>query len=210
MRLLNCKRVLCLSPHPDDVEYSMMGTIKKYRDTVFDIICLSQGGDYDNTTGESRHNEVVDVWGEDLSKNVNLIFSKYKYLKEKGQDGWVNYIETQILNSEHDCLFVPTFEDSHFEHKFVNELAYPLARMCDLSIIEYQTPSTLDSWTPNIFVDITEQFEQKYEQLLKFQSQSTKWYFEKDLLKSFHSNYQSYKKGKKYVEKFKVKQMYRL
>ena len=27
MKFLNCNRVLCLSPHPDDVEYGMAGTI---------------------------------------------------------------------------------------------------------------------------------------------------------------------------------------
>ena len=30
MKLFNFDRVLCLSPHPDDVEYSMLGTIMKY------------------------------------------------------------------------------------------------------------------------------------------------------------------------------------
>ena len=40
MKLLNFNRVLCLSPHPDDVEYSMSGTIMKCTDTIFDIVCL--------------------------------------------------------------------------------------------------------------------------------------------------------------------------
>ena len=44
MRFLNFKRVLCLSPHPDDVEYSMAGSILKYKDTKFDLFCLSCGG----------------------------------------------------------------------------------------------------------------------------------------------------------------------
>ena len=37
MRLFNFNRVLCLSPHPDDVEYSMLGTIMKYSNTKFEI-----------------------------------------------------------------------------------------------------------------------------------------------------------------------------
>ena len=44
MKFLNFKRVLCLSPHPDDVEYSMLATIKKNSNTKFDIFCLSRGG----------------------------------------------------------------------------------------------------------------------------------------------------------------------
>ena len=41
-----------------------------------------------------------------------------------------------------------------------------------------------------------------------FKSQKDRWYFQEDLLKSFHSNFQSYKKGIKYVEKFKTVQFY--
>ena len=33
MKFLNYDKVLCLSPHPDDVEYGMLGTIMKYKDT---------------------------------------------------------------------------------------------------------------------------------------------------------------------------------
>ena len=209
MKFLNFNKVLCLSPHPDDVEYGMMGTIKKYRDTHFDILCLTQGGDFDNTTGASRLDEVKQVWNPDLGKNIDLLFSDKKFLKELGQDGWVNLIEQYYLN-DHDCIFVPTADDSHFEHKFVNELSYPLTRIKDLSIIEYRTPSTLDTWSPNMFVDITEFFDAKHTQLLKFESQAHRWYFQKELLESFHSNYQSYKKGIKHVEKFKARQLYRL
>ena len=41
MKFLGFNKVLCLSPHPDDVEFGMMGTILKYTNTVFDILCLS-------------------------------------------------------------------------------------------------------------------------------------------------------------------------
>ena len=57
MKFLNYDRVLCLSPHPDDVEYGMLGTICKYKDTKFDIFVLSQGGDFDDTTSKERHLE---------------------------------------------------------------------------------------------------------------------------------------------------------
>ena len=35
MKLFNYDNILCLSPHPDDVEFSMSGLIKKYSDTIF-------------------------------------------------------------------------------------------------------------------------------------------------------------------------------
>ena len=46
MKLFNFNKVLCLSPHPDDVEYSMLGTIMKYSDTQFHLLQLAQGPYY--------------------------------------------------------------------------------------------------------------------------------------------------------------------
>jgi LmbE family N-acetylglucosaminyl deacetylase len=43
MKLLQFNKVLCLSPHPDDVEYSMSATIKKFCNTQFDVLCLTKG-----------------------------------------------------------------------------------------------------------------------------------------------------------------------
>tara|TARA_R110000765_G_scaffold113768_1_gene206222 strand:+ start:930 stop:1559 length:630 start_codon:yes stop_codon:yes gene_type:complete len=209
MKFLKFKKVLCLSPHPDDVEFGMMGSILKYKDTHFDIACLSSGGDFDDTTGKSRLKEMVGVWQE--QPNTTLHFTKFKLIKDLGHDAWVNHIETLFTNQEeYDCLFVPTKEDSHFEHKAVNELAFPLTRIKGISILEYRTPSTLDAWSPNTFTDITEYFDEKYDKLMLCESQKERWYFQKDLLKSFHSNFQSYKKGIKYVEQFKTIQLYKI
>ena len=79
-----------------------------------------------------------------------------------------------------------------------------------LSIIEYKTPSTLNEWTPNIFVDITAFLDIKYKMLEKFGSQQHHWYFNKEVIQHFHSDFQSYKKGYKFVEQFKLKQLYKL
>ena len=52
MKFLNYDRVLCLSPHPDDVEYGMVGSMYKFRNTQFDVLILSEGGDFDESTGK--------------------------------------------------------------------------------------------------------------------------------------------------------------
>ncbi len=108
MKFLGFNKVLCLAPHPDDVEYSMGGTIIKHYNTQFDILCLTQGGDCDVTTGNSRLDEVRNSWESTGITNINLYFSPYKLLKEKGEDEWVNYIETNFVNKnnyEHRSYF---------------------------------------------------------------------------------------------------------
>ena len=61
MRFLGYDKVLCLSPHPDDVEYGMLGTIMKYSRTRFDVITASVGGNFDTSSGVSRFTECLEV-----------------------------------------------------------------------------------------------------------------------------------------------------
>jgi LmbE family N-acetylglucosaminyl deacetylase len=206
MKFLGFDRALCLSPHPDDVEYSMLGSINKYKDTLFDIFCMSMGGDFDKSTSQSRWSENKKIW--ESFDNTSLRFSNFSFIKDHSEDYWVNQIETQVLEKQkYDAIFIPTYCDSHFEHKIANNLAPALARDKSLSIVEYRTPSTLDEWTPNLFSEITDFYPDKIELLKLFESQKNKWYFKEEVLLSFHSNYLCHKKGLEKVESFNIKQL---
>ena len=224
MKFLNYDKVLCLSPHPDDVEYGMLGTIMKYKDTKFDIVVLSEGGDFDKSTAKSRQDECRKVW--EHIDNINGYFIEdSKFIKDKEEDEWVNLLETKFDISIYDCILCPPTEDSHFEHKIVSSIPYALARRAKCGIIHYKTPSTLDSWTPNFFVDLMHQESRKKEnghavetallfsafiwyiklnKLKLFESQQDKTYFKEDSLNSFHSNYQCSTRGMNRVESFKI------
>ena len=158
MNFLNFKKVLCLSPHPDDVEYSMLGTIIKCNKTYFDILCMTKGGakGFDQTNKLNRIGEVEKVWSNANLSNVNIYYSDCDFFEDKkGDAGWVNYIENAFIkNKNYDCIFIPTKNDSMFEHRFVNGLGPALVRISPISLVEYHTPSTLNTWQPNIFIDI--------------------------------------------------------
>ena len=160
MKFLNLKRVLCLSPHPDDVEIGMMGTIFTYHDTKFDILCMTKGGakGYDETNELDRRKEVDNVWNfwENLTDHVQVYHSKFS----------------------------------------------------PISLIEYHTFSSLNSWQPNLFVNIQSIYHNKLKSLEEFKSQSHKSYFQKKTLDSFHSNFQCNKKGKGMVEQFKILELF--
>jgi len=208
-KLFNFNKVLCLSPHPDDVEYSMSGTIIKNYDTQFDILCLTQGGDCDETTSDSRLDEVRNSWKSTGITNINLYFSPYKLLKEKGEDEWVNYIETNFVNkNNYDCICTTSAHDSHFEHKIVSNLGWPLTRTKSISLIEYYSPSTLENWTPNTFIDVSKTYKLKLNMLKEFTSQQHRSYFKEDTIKGFHTNFQCSKKGTELVEQFNLKQLF--
>ena len=209
MKFLNFNKVLCLSPHPDDVEYSMGGTVVKFTDTHFDILCLTQGGDCDNTTGTSRLEEVKNSWDITNQNNYKLYFSKYKFLKDLGDDEWINYIETHYTNKKtYDCIITPSEFDSHFEHRIVSSFSWPLTRIKGISLIEYYSPSTLEKWTPNMFIDITNVYDTKLNMLKQFKSQQHRSYFSRETIDGFHTNFQCSKKGYNMVERFNLKQLF--
>ena len=205
MKFLNYDTVLCISPHPDDVEYSMMGTILKYVDTHFIILNLCQGGDMDPTTGKSRLEEIHNVWSN-WRINIELEFTEHKFIRDLLEEEWINLIEAYMDRVE--AVFLPNECDSHFEHRYVAGFGKALVRSKPATLIQYKTSSTDQEWVPNLFVDVTEQCESKIKYLSEFKSQQHRYYFRPDALRAFHSDFQSAKKGKHFIEQFKVVDMY--
>jgi hypothetical protein len=193
----------------------MSGTILGCTDTIFDIICLSNGGDCDTTTGTSRLDEVKNFWsGVD---NVNLHFSDCNFLREKKEEEWVNWIETKFLKEiSYDCIFTTSAIDSHFEHQLINRLGPALTRgiwpnrknLGPPSLIEYKSPSTLNEWNSTFQFVIEDTYDDKIIRLRSFKSQLHHTYFDEKVLKAFHTDFQSYKKGMYRVEEFKIKNLY--
>ncbi|MCB9409861.1 PIG-L family deacetylase [Mycolicibacterium sp.] len=208
-KFLNLSRALCLSPHPDDVEYSMGGTARKYGGTFFDVVCLSRGGDRDRTAGEERIEEVKAFWTANSCDNVAVHFPEIGHVKDLSDDLWVNLLETRYLqNQNYDVIFTPSASDSHFEHRIANRLGPPLSRLEKIAIVEYCSPSTLDDWIPNLFVDIHDEFEHKLQALGEFKSQICRKYFSETTIRNFNTNFRCSKRGVHYVEQFKIKQIY--
>jgi hypothetical protein len=205
VKFLNFNKVLCLGAHPDDVEYGMLGSMCKFTDTEFDILILSEGGDFDKSTGKDRQLECQNIW--DKIPNVNGKFTGIKHVVNHQEDEWVNILESGgYISDEYDCIFTLPNEDSHFEHRIVNNMTPALVRHKRIGIISYRTPSTLDNWIPNFYVEID--LDEKIEYLNAFESQLEKPYFSEKSFKSFHSNYQCFKKNMKFVELFRVEIIY--
>ena len=205
MKFLNFNKVLCLGAHPDDVEYGMLGSMCKFTDTEFDILVLSEGGDFDKSTGKDRQTECKNIWNK--ISNVNGKFTDVKHVVNHQEDEWVNILESGgYISTNYDCIFTLPSKDSHFEHRIVNSMTPALVRHKKIGIISYRTPSTLDNWIPNFYVEIN--LSEKMDHLKEFKSQLSKPYFSKNSFNSFHSNYQCFKKNIKYVELFRVETIY--
>ena len=214
MRFLNCDKVLCLAAHPDDVEYGMLGSIMKYTDTQFDILVLSEGGNFDESTSTDRHRECESIW-EDID-NIQGSFLPIKHLANISEDELINTIESKFDIGTYDSICTPPLEDAHFEHRKVNRAALGLIRRIRCGLVTFRTPSAVDEWIPNFFVDLSKHTTKsgaivmfaKKKALLKFTSQQSKSYFKDNSINSFHSNYQCSQRDMSFVESFRIERCY--
>ena len=202
MKYLNNNRVMCLTPHPDDVEYSMSGTILKFKDTIFDIYVLSFGGDLDTTLNQARFSEVISFW--EGIKNVNIIYVQGLQPNTFNQAFAIHKLENKYDLSKYDAIFIPCREDNHFFHKEVSNLGRALCRVSKFNLYEYFTPSAEMNWIPNLVVEINEEYNEKKRRLLEFESQQKHIYFSGFCLNAFHSDLHYNKKGFGWIEKFKI------
>ena len=214
MRFLNCDKVLCLAAHPDDVEYGMLGSIMKYTDSQFDILVLSEGGNFDESTSTDRHRECESIW-QDID-NIQGSFLPIKHLANISEDELINTIESKFDIGTYDSICTPPLEDAHFEHRKVNRAAYSLVRRTSCGLVTFRTPSAVDEWIPNFFVDLTKHTTKsgaivmfaKKKALLKFTSQQSKSYFKDNSINSIHSNYQCSQRDMSFVESFRIERCY--
>ena len=207
MKLFNFDRVLCLSPHPDDVEYSMSGMVDVNRDTQFDTICMSFGGEDDPTAHPDRFEEVREFWSVMGCDNINLNF-EYGFVGRYKESKWIDLIENRYLGDA-QCIVLCSSNDAHFEHRIVNSIANPLTRKNKISIIEYRSPSTISGWVPNFFVELSDELlDRKIKSLQQFETQTDAPYFWEDTIPSFHTEFSATKRGVKYVEPFKIIQLF--
>lgn len=205
MKLLNYNNIMCLSPHPDDVEYSISGTIKKFSSTKFTIILLSRGTVHDKSFGEGRINEVRDFWKNLNVNNIDLhVVDSSLNFENTNDSRWIKYIEDNFNLDAYDAILSTPKFDTHYEHIVTNRIFKSLGRGTLIDLIEYKTPSTTNEWEINLSIDITDIFELKQDSLKFFKSQLDSKYFKNELIEVFHKNFITMKKGGGICEEFRI------
>ena len=195
MKLLGFDKVVCLSPHPDDVEYGMLGTVLMYPGTKFVIMTMSLGTPGDVTCGLVRQEEVRQCWNG--VPNVTLRFTGVSALEDLKEREWIHLLEHKHRGQLDDCnaIFTPPNYDTHYEHLLVNRIGLALTRSRSFSLLEYRTASTSSSWVSNMKVDITDVYRQKLRMINMFKSQARHGYFSPPALLIFHMDYDARKHG---------------
>ena len=106
MKFLGADQIACFSPHPDDCEYAVAGTIMKYQSTTFYIFNFSSGGKFsDNKKSIDRINEVKNFWSR--FNNVKLKFLDLNYIRDLKIDFVVSKLDKIFNNYSFDFILIP-------------------------------------------------------------------------------------------------------
>ncbi len=202
---------LAFAAHPDDVELSIGGTIKKMinKNKPFGVIDLTEGELSSRGTRETRKEETknaAQTLGITVRKNLGLPDGNI-FINEKNT---IKIIE-QIRKFRPKIIFAPYFNDRHPDHIATGKLikrAYFLSGVTKVKTTykgkdqKAYRPKKIFyfmqtfEFTPSFIVDISETFEDKMKSVLAYKTQ----FYNKDLDKTEPKTFISNPEFIKYLE----------
>jgi len=180
------KRVLVIAPHPDDEVLGVGGTISRFSDSNIEVSVLIISGHlpplYDS--------KAFKITKSEAKKSFKILrVSNWKFLEIPATT--IHELPLAKLNDEinkflnftnPDWVFLP-FPDRHIDHRTVfdssvvccrpNKKNFPKVVLAyeTLSETHWNVPGIEPAFTPDFFVDITNNLDKKKEALFCYQSQ---------------------------------------
>ena len=173
------KKILVFSPHADDVEIAMGGTIAKLsRDN--EIVLVTCILPTENRAGD-KDQQMIDHRGIEQAKSARILGAKlhlmnldvYKFAYNRE---YVKLFDQLILAHEPDVVFSCWEHDTHQDHQTLAKILYSALRKNDISYYMYEStnlPGGLggNQFAPQVFVDISgDPLKKKIESLKQYQT----------------------------------------
>jgi len=170
--------ILAVSPHADDAEIAMGGTIAKYVSQNHNVTILTAVLPKENFAGKidpfMSKNRVLEQ-----KKSAKILGAKVKVLDLDPYDlsfnrKYIKIFEDQIKKYKPDIIFSCWEHDTHQDHKSVANIIYSVTRKNNISLYMYEAmlPGGLNthSFNPQLFVDISKFIKIKIKALNEYRS----------------------------------------
>jgi len=194
--------VVVFSPHPDDAEVMMGGTIARYaqKGHKVSIILVTIPNQKERRREESK--KAATILGANLSlldlNSYELVFNR----------SLIEIFDQVIKDSQPDIIYTSWIHDSHQDHITVSRASITAARKnnCSLYMYDQGLPSGLNPYTfrTQAFVDISETMEIKVKGISAHESQVEKYGQRWIQGITARAIYLGYRINTKYAEAFEV------
>lgn len=177
---------MIISPHPDDETLGAGGSIIKFKREGNEVYWL-------NVTDVNEEYGWDKEFVEKRKSQISEIIKYYRF------DGFINlkFKPAQINSSsipdliqsigqvldevKPGCIILPDYNDAHSDHKYVFEAGYACSKIFRRSYIrriltmevlsETNFGKPYNTFTPNLYVDITNDFEQKLQAISIYETE---------------------------------------
>jgi LmbE family N-acetylglucosaminyl deacetylase len=168
--MIQTMNILAIGAHPDDIEYGCAGTLIKYAERGHRIHLMILTGGEEGGSSEERHRE--------QNAAAEIIGAQQVF--------WGDYIDTQLpLNKElidkieevlaeikPDLILVNYGDDTHQDHRILTQATMSATRYVR-NVLFFEVPTT-QNFNPQVYVDISDTLERKFQVLEAHASQVMK------------------------------------
>ena len=163
--------VLAIGAHPDDISLGCSATLLKHKKNgaKIYILVLSKG----EASGDAEIREKESRRSAELIGAESIFFGGLEDTKIDDSIKTIMAIERIIDQVNPDIIYTHTYKDTHQDHRGTAYATLSAGRRCK-KIFMYESPTTFKEFSPQLYVDIEKDFEQKKEITRSFSSQSNK------------------------------------
>ena len=170
--------VLALSPHADDVEIAMGGTIAKYVSDGHNVTILTAilpkeniDGNVDNFMSKNRR--------EEQKKSAKILGANLEILNIDPYDfcfnrKYIKLFDQKILNYKPDIIFSCWEHDTHQDHQSLAKIIFSVTRKNNISLYMYEAmlPGGINTqaFNPQLFINVTKTMNKKIKALKCYKS----------------------------------------
>jgi len=173
---MRIKNLLAVVAHPDDLEMMGAGCIAKFQKEGIDIhVMILTDGSWTSQDGVVIRS-VKEAKAEMESVNSFMQYSSCEMLNEKTldlqfKDSLVCEVLSRIDKYKIDTMLTSWDNDSNRDHRIAAEIALSASRRVPNILMGQINYYMTDFFTPNFYVNITPEWEQKLEAMSLFKSQ---------------------------------------
>ncbi len=162
--------ILAILAHPHDVEFGCGGTLVKYagKGAYIDLLVMTDG----SRGGAARIRRAEQLRAARALGARRVHWGGYRDTLLPSVRRLIDRIERTLRVVRPDFIFVNYPEDTHQDHRQVARAAVSATRYAR-NVLFYEGPTTVD-FTPTVFIDIADEFEQKLQALRRHRSQVLK------------------------------------
>lgn len=191
------KKILAISPHPDDLEIGCFGTLARLcKENKIFLLILTKGEQKDPEN--IRETEAL-APAKMIDAELSFCYFKDGFIKE--DLSCVQILEDHISRIKPDLVLTINGNDTNQDHRNCFNATISATRK-DANVLIYDSGSS-KSFSPNLFVDITEFIDLKVKSLLNHRTQ-----FDKRIEEPIKGQAKLYafklRKPEKYFEAFEV------